>query len=229
MTLSEIEQTAPGVWKITPSGGSAFFLRGTYLASSPQDFLCPGTPASDLRDSDSSAPDPLGEACASPFPLELSDEQYESLRSAALAYAAEQAAMAYLARAEQCRTALTAKLGKKGLAAQDIERALDYLESCGYLDDRRFAGAWLRSRAINHAEGRRRLGAELAARGIAREDARAALDEFFSGHDEGELCRKALERSMKTCRDRNRLFRSLLRKGFTAAEITAALREAGLT
>lgn len=213
MTLSEIEQTAPGVWKITPSGGSAFFLREAYLSCLP--------------------PDVLEQSCraltaAGDSPVEFSDEEYADMLSASFAYSAETLAMGYLARAEQCRTALTAKLGKKGLTAQDIERALDYLEGCGYLDDRRFAGAWLRSRAINHAEGRLRLGAELAARGIAREDARAALEEFFSEHDEGELCRKALERGMKTCRDRNRLFRSLLRKGFTAAEITAALREAEL-
>lgn len=215
MTLSEIEQTAPGVWKITPSGGSAFFLREAYLSCLSPDVLeqsCRALTAA----KESSA------ACA------FSDEEYADMLSASLAYSAETLAMGYLARAEQCRTALTAKLGKKGLAAQDIERALDYLEGCGYLDDRRFAGAWLRSRAINHAEGRLRLGAELAARGIAREDARAALDAFFSDHDEGDLCRKALERGMKTCRDRNRLFRSLLRKGFTAAEITAALRETEL-
>ena len=208
MTLSEIEQTAPGVWKITPSGGSAFFFRDAYLVSL--------------------SPDQLEEVRYASFPLELADEPYKDMLSAALSYNAERMAMAYLARAEQCRTALTAKLSKKGCAGRDIAAALDYLEACGYLDDRRFAGAWLRSRSIDHAEGRRRLAAELAARGIAREDARAALDDFFSDHDEGELCRKALERSMKTCRDRNRLFRSLLRKGFTAAEITAALREAAL-
>ena len=215
MTLSEIEQTAPGVWKITPSGGSAFFLRETYLSCLSPDLLeqsyCALTAAGEIS-----------------FTCACSDEQYADMLSASRAYAAETLAMGYLARAEQCRTALTAKLGKKGCAGSDIERALDYLEGCGYLDDRRFAGAWLRSRSIDHAEGRRRLAAELAARGIARDDARAALDDFFSDHDEGELCRKALERSMKTCRDRNRLFRSLLRKGFTAAEITAALREAAL-
>ena len=203
MTISEMEQASPGVWKITPLGEPAFFLREDYLSS-----LSAAALAGLLR---------------SGSPVELEEGQAGDLLSAALSYAAELRAMAYLARAEQCRSGLTAKLAKKGHDGLHAGRALDYLEGKGYLDDRRFAGAWLRSRALDHAEGRLRLGAELAARGIGRDDAAAALDEFFSENDEGELCRRALERSMRTCRDRDRLFRSLLRKGFTAAEIRGAL------
>ncbi len=205
MTISEIEQTSPGVWKITPSDGSAFFLREDYLSSLPDDTL------EEFQFSDS--------------PIELADEIYKDLLSAALCYSAEQMAMDYLARAEQYRRSLTAKLSKKGHDAKDIERALDYLEGKGYLDDRRFAGAWLRSRAINHAEGRLRLGTELSARGISRSDANAALDEFFSDHDEGTLCRKALKRAWKLSTDREKIFQSLVRKGFTVTQIRAALDE----
>ncbi len=203
MTISEIEQTAPGVWKIMPSGGSAFFLREDYLSSLPADTL--------------------EEARFSTFPLEFPEAAYKDLLSAALCYSAEQMAMDYLARAEQYRRSLTAKLSKKGHDSKDIERALDYLEGKGYLDDRRFAGAWLRSRAINHAEGRLRLGAELSARGISRSDANAALDEFFSDHDENALCRKALERTRKFCTVREKIIQSLIRKGFTTTQIRTAL------
>lgn len=204
MTISEIEQTSPGVWKITPLGGSAFFLREEYLSCVSADMLesaCSGFSA-------------LEGAAA-----EFTDEQYGDLISAALAYSAETLAMSYLARAEQCRSSLSAKLFKKGLDWEYIQSALDYLEDKGFLNDRRFAGAWLRSRAIDHAEGRLRLAGELAARGISREDAGAALDEFFSENDEDALCRKALERSLRSCKDTEKIIRSLMRKGFTSSQI----------
>ncbi len=213
MLIRETEQTSPGVWKLTPPDGSAFFLRVDYLSCLSPDVLeCSRYRAASAGES---------------F-IEFSDDQYADLLSASLSYSAEMLAMSYLARAEQCRAGLTAKLAKKGLDWQYIQAALDYLEGRGYLSDRRFAGAWLRSRAIDHAEGRLRLGAELAARGIGRDDAAAALDEFFAENDEGLLCRKALARGMKTCRDRDKLFRSLLRKGFTASEIRGAMQEARL-
>ena len=201
MTIRELEQTAPGVWKITPAGGSAFFLREDYLSSL--------------------SARQLEEARLSPSPSELSESQSGDLLSAALCYAAEQLAMASLARSEQCRRSLASKLCRKGLADRDIQAALDYLEGAGCLDDRRFAGAWLRSRSIHHAEGRLRLGAELAARGIDRDDAEDALDEFFSEHDEYELCRKALAKVWKG--DQDKAVRSLMRKGFTMAQIRAAM------
>lgn len=210
MLIRETEQTSPGVWKLTPPDGSAFFLRVDYLSCLSPDVLeCSRYRAASAGESS----------------IEFSDDQYADLLSASLSYSAEMLAMSYLARAEQCRAGLTAKLAKKGLDWQYIQTALDYLEGRGYLSDRRFAGAWLRSRAIDHAEGRLRLGAELAARGIGRDDAAAALDEFFSENDEGELCRKALARGMRTCRDREKLYRSLLRKGFTAAEIREAMQD----
>ncbi|MBQ9537763.1 MAG: regulatory protein RecX [Treponema sp.] len=203
MLINLIEQTAPGVWKLTPDGGSAFFLREDYLS-----LLSPSL---------------LAESCLSDTPLELGDCLFNDVVSAGLAYAAEVRAMSYLARSEQCRAGLACKLAKKGHDAAGIKAALDYLEERGFLDDRRFAGAWLRSRAIDHAEGRLRLAAELAARGIGRDDTASALNEFFSENDEGQLCCRALLRLKKTCADKEKLFRSLIRKGFTSSEIRDAM------
>ena len=94
-----------------------------------------------------------------------------------------------------------------------VEAALTYLEGRGYLSDLRFATAWLNTRKINHYEGRSRLAAELAARGIARDVASKALDEFFSENDEEEICRKAYEKLSKTKSD-DKLIAALVRSGF---------------
>ena len=128
---------------------------------------------------------------------EFSEEESEDLLEAALVFSAERLAMNYLARAEQCRAGLTRKLIAKGLDKKVIFPALDYLESVKYLDDYRFAGAWLRNRSIDHAEGRIKLSAELAARGVDKTAAVKALDEFFESTDELELCRRAYSRLLR--------------------------------
>ena len=86
------------------------------------------------------------------------------------------------------------------------------------MSDARFATAWLNTRRINHYEGRSRLSAELAARGIARDVANAALDEFFSENDEDEICRKAYEKAAKT-KSGDKLTAALIRQGFSIKQI----------
>ena len=197
MEIRGIKQTLPGVMEITPDAGSAFFLRTVYLKQVKEEALVPGV---------------------------FSDEEAADILHAALVYSAEVAAMTYLARAEQSRFGLTQKLLHKGIDKHAVAEALDYLESVHYLDDGRFAAAWLRSRSIDHAEGRIRLSAELAGRGISKEDSKTALDEFFSEHDEAALCRKAYKKCVRIHKDEDKVRASLLRSGFTSAEIKAVLK-----
>ncbi len=86
------------------------------------------------------------------------------------------------------------------------------------MSDLRFATAWLNTRKINHYEGRSRLAAELAARGIARDVATSALDEFFTENDEDEICRKAYEKLSKS-KSGEKLTAAMIRAGFTSKQI----------
>ncbi|WP_407400107.1 regulatory protein RecX [Treponema sp.] len=199
MLIREMVQTLQGVYEITPDAGSAFFLRKEYLSLVDADRICAGA--------------------------QFNDEETADILNAALIYSAEYAAMTYLARAEHCRTALTQKLIKKQIERKAIGPALDYLESVHYLDDERFAGAWIRTRSIDHAEGRIRLAAELAGRGVERNAAKKALDEFFSDHDEMEICRRAYRKSRIMKSDPDKIKASLVQKGFTIKEIDAVMKE----
>ncbi|MDY4133185.1 regulatory protein RecX [Treponema sp.] len=199
MLIREMVQTLQGVCEITPGAGSAFFLRKEYLSLVDPERICAGA--------------------------EFNDEETSDILNAALIYSAEYAAMTYLARAEHCRAALTQKLIKKNIDRKAIEPALDYLEGVRYLDDERFAGAWLRTRSIDHAEGRIRLAAELASRGVDRNAAKKALDEFFSDHDEMEICRRAYRKVRNLKSDPDKIKASLVQKGFTLKEIDAVLKE----
>ena len=187
------------MYEITPSVGSAFFLRACYLSLLAEENLFAGA--------------------------ELSDEEASDLLNAAVVYSAEFAAMTYLARAEHCRAGLERKLLKKGIEKSAVKKALDYLEQCGSLSDERFAGAWLRSRSIDHAEGRIRLAAELASRGVDRVASKKALDEFFSEKDELEICRRAYKKCRLFKNDLDKIKASLVQKGFTLKQIGIVISE----
>ena len=218
MFIKNIKQTLPGVYEITPDTGSAFFLRKDYLSLVNEEKLLPfgyGRLDVDFENIQPKEGD-------SGF---FNEEELADLLNAALIYSAEKAAMMYLARAEQCRSGLYKKLLAKNFDKLACNTALDYLESVNYLDDYRFSVAWLRNRSIDHFEGRTRLCAELLNRGISKNIASQSLDEFFSTHDELELCRKSFSKTFKLKKDPAKIKSSLLRKGFTLKQISVVFKE----
>ena len=120
---------------------------------------------------------------------------------------------------------LTSKLVQKGYDKKYINMALDFLESKNLLSDSRFATAWLNSRRTNHYEGRSKLSAELAARGISREVAAAALDEFFTENDEYEICCKAFKKFSGKGKSEEKLISSLMTAGFSWKMIKSVMEE----
>ena len=184
------------MFKVAPEEGAAFYIRKDYLPEGLFERVDVGA--------------------------EFDEEETGSLLDAGLTSAVELKAVGYLARAEQSRFGLTRKLIEKKFDKKYVEAALTYLEGRGYLSDLRFATAWLNTRKINHYEGRSRLAAELAARGIARDVAGAALDEFFSENDEDEICRKAYEKLSKT-KSGDKLTAALIRQGFSQKQIRSLL------
>ena len=202
MVVSQTKQVSSGCIKITTEEGPAFFIREAYLTHL--------------------APEAISDGSV------FSGEDEEDIIDAGFCYAAESKALSYLARAEQSRFNLTRKLAAKGIEKRHIENALDYLEREGSLSDARFARAWLASRKINHLEGRTRLFSELAFRGIAREVADAALDEFFSENSEEAICKKALDKCSRLGMQEDKIINYLLRHGFSRKMIRAASGEGGL-
>ena len=201
MTIKSIAETSyRGMYKLAPEEGSAFFIRKEYLSSVNLEELEPV--------------------------FELTDEQEEELLDAGLCAVVELKAVDYLARAEQCRSGLTRKLLQKGYAAQYIDRALTFLEAADYLSDERFSRAWLNTRRTNHYEGRTRLLAELMSRGISRDVAASAVEEFFTENDEEEICRKAYEKLSKK-KSGDKLTAAMIQAGFNYKQIRAA--EEGLS
>ena len=193
MIIKTIAETSySGMFKVAPEEGSAFYVRAEYLPEGLFNKIDVG--------------------------VEFDENETDCLLDAGLTCAVELKAVSYLARAEQSRFGLTRKLIEKKYDKKYVEAAMSYLELRGYLSDLRYATAWLNTRKTNHYEGRSRLSAELAIRGIARDVANKALDNFFAENDEDEICRKAYEKLSKS-KSGEKLTAAMLRQGFTQKQI----------
>lgn len=194
MRIESVERGA-STTKIV-AGGSSFLCRPRYLEAlgiDPGD-LVPG------RDLDEEAVGQLGLAVA--------------------AGEAEARALGLLARAEQGRYLLQAKLVKHELPRRGIALALDWLEGQGLLDDSRYAQAWLRSKLGGTGANPAKLMTGLRGKGIDEATAKAALGAIFGADERKEALAKAWEKALKKTGGDRYEAKSLLRGlGFKAQEI----------
>ena len=123
-----------------------------------------------------------------------------------------------------------ALLARRKAARSDIEAVIHRLKQNGYLDDARFARAFVSSRIENRLEGKLRVRRELAARRVKPELADEAVRRGFEGMDEAALLRQYLQRKLRVSKPLNKpsavqsLFRRLLRAGFRSDTIVGELK-----
>jgi regulatory protein len=157
-----------------------------------------------------------------------------ALRRAAECLSAEKAALRLIARAEQRGAGLARKLEQRKHPPEAVGAVLARLTELGLINDRRYAGLWLKSRINRGRKGPRALLAALQNRGIDRDDAEAALREALSPESEAALLRRLVEKAGRRVsgapparggRGDQRYF--LKNEGFSAAAIAAYLEEEG--
>ncbi len=142
---------------------------------------------------------------------------------------ARAAALRLLARREHTRRELTDKLGKRGFEPRIIGRVLDGLESDGLLDERRFAESFVRSR-LDRGQGPLRIGGELRLRGVDGAVADEVLQQAGDEAGVDWIARAHAARARRfgpdvatDRREAARQARFLEQRGFTAAQVRAAL------
>ncbi|HMM77906.1 MAG TPA: regulatory protein RecX [Gammaproteobacteria bacterium] len=137
-------------------------------------------------------------------------------------------ALAALARREHSRQELERKLTARGLDAGVVGETLDRLAEQRLQDDERFVEVFVRSR-IARGQGPVRIAQELRQRGIVETTVRDAL--AAAEVDWDALATQVLGRQFRAraadAKTRARQQRFLEYRGFTAAQIRAALRAAG--
>jgi len=121
-------------------------------------------------------------------------------------------------------------LERRAESKDHVSGVISRLREQTYLDDARYAADYARAHAQTRRQGRFRIARELRARGVPDRPIEAALAAVFAETNEAELVRARLRRHLSHARGPleqsalARLYRSLLRAGFSADAIRAELR-----
>lgn len=134
------------------------------------------------------------------------------------------------ARSEQCTYDLMQKMRRWGLGSSDAEKVMEQLYEGRYCDDRRFAEAFVRDKALYNRWGRRKIALALHAKRIPSNLASDALDTIDPDEYIGNL--RALARAkartlgpLDDYAEKARLFRFLASRGFEPDLISRTVRE----
>ena len=161
--------------------------------------------------------------------LELSEQEFESLRAKVLTARCRLKAMDYLARREHGRKELEVKLRQKEFPPEVIAEQLDRLEAERLLDDYRFATQFISARQRRSPEGPQVLSMRLVQRGVDRSLADRAVAAWFAEEDAShDAIQRAAEKLLRRCSsDRLRLHAELRKKGFSSLDIQRYFEEQG--
>ena len=126
---------------------------------------------------------------------------------------------------------LRRKLRSKGFDRETIDATLAHLREEKWLDDARFAAAYVRTRALK-SKGRLRIRRELIGAGVDDETIARAVVENVNAYDEREravaVARKRLPifvRRYGAAAARNKLTSYLLKQGYDAALVREIVKE----
>lgn len=112
---------------------------------------------------------------------------------------------------------------RKGVSVELTERVLQRLVDKGYVNDESFTRYWVENRNQRKGISRRKLEAELRAKGIGTEVIASAMQKY--PRDEKSELRKIIEKKSRRYDDRNKLIAYLARQGFSYEDIQTALSE----
>ena len=138
--------------------------------------------------------------------------------------------MRLLAGREMSTARLRDRLSTRGFPDDVIGGVVAWLTGAGILDDRRAAGAAARTLVTVRQRGRHRVGRELERLGFAPDLARDAVQSVLADTDERAVIDKVVAAKLRDRRSipdpaaYRRLYAALLRRGFPADLIRAALR-----
>lgn len=137
---------------------------------------------------------------------------------------------ALCARSEQCEGELLGKMRRWGLASEDASRVLASLKSRRFVDNSRYASAFVRDKYRFSRWGRRKIAYVLSGKGVSRADVESAMDEIDVAEYRSILAGLVKARAAVmgeeayTYDGRTRLFRMAASRGYESDEIAAVLK-----
>ena len=158
--------------------------------------------------------------------IEISLELRAAIESNARELQAFRKGLELLGRREHTAFELARKLKVRGFDPAAAAPALSELQEAGYLDDRRYAEAWVRSRLKRRPEGYPRLAAGLARRGVDRKTIASVLETLFTEEESEKALAKAAEKILKRGDvDETTALRKLTALGFSYRQARAHLQK----
>lgn len=162
---------------------------------------------------------------------EISEETYHMILDEILTKRAKLRCMYLLKSKDYTKHGLKEKLRKEYYSEEVIERAIAYVVSYGYVDDERYAKAY-----INYAgktKSRKQIEFELAKKGITKDNIVAAFDEMNESDDLASeesliralLVKKHYKNEGATIEERRKIIGFLYRKGFSLDKIYKVVGE----
>ena len=110
---------------------------------------------------------------------------------------------------------------KKGVTKELTERVFDRLVSKGYIDDEKFAQYWVENRNLRKGISKRKLQAELSAKGVDRSLVDVILGD--SERSDVEELQKIIAKKASRYDDEQKLIAYLARQGFSYDDIKQAI------
>lgn len=155
------------------------------------------------------------------------ESQFGKLYTRALEYAlmrprSQREVTDYLYRKTRDTRTKTGEL-RKGVSKELTERVFQRLVEKGYVDDEKFARFWIENRHVRKGTSRRKLSAELTAKGVQR----SIIDQLLGESertDDGEI-KKIIAKKRPRYPDDTKLIAYLARQGFSYDDIKTALEE----
>ena len=130
-----------------------------------------------------------------------------------------------LSRRDHATAELTRKLQLAGYRDASIDAALARAQEARFVDDSRFASYFIEER-LRRGWGRRKIEAELAARGVDTSAIPGYPEAYYSDEEDMERARALLARKpVPEARAYEKLMRHLISKGYSYAIASQAVRE----
>ncbi len=128
----------------------------------------------------------------------------------------------YLYRKTRLTRTKTGEL-KEGVSVKLTTRVFDRLVEKGYINDQSFARFWIENRSLKKGASKRKLSAELSAKGIDRSITEQLLGE--TERTDADELQKVILKKRNRYPDEQKLIAYLARLGFSYDDIKSALRE----
>jgi len=110
---------------------------------------------------------------------------------------------------------------RKGVSVQLTQRVFDRLLEKGYIDDEKFAAFWIENRNLRKGSSKRKLSAELSAKGVERSIIERLLTE--TDRDDKTELQKIIGKKRARYDDEQKFMSYLARQGFSYDDIKSAL------